>query len=243
MLSIVMPVWILHPVIERMTIETIQSIYKTTLGEWELIVVVHGGKYLHCELLFPRFKVLNVEKRMGIAEAYNYGFKESKGDILCCMHNDVMLPFGWNYLMDKVAKEGNVGFPMVKEEEEFCKLRGIAPTEPWQTPACCFVFSREMWEKLDGYDEKFVEMHGEDVDLFKRAEDIGRKMVRCNVEIHHRRGATRSLTKDGGARAFMENWQRFYFKHRKYEGETIETPRLSEKPEVFHNYRPKEGLQ
>jgi len=239
MLSIVIPVLVVHPVIERMTLETIKSVYMTTLGSWELIVVVHGGIYLKGTMDHPRIKYYNIEKRMGIAEAYNYGFSKSSGDLLCCLHNDVMLPFGWNYLLDKVAKEGNIGFPMLEEEAEFCKLRGIAPTQSWQTPACCFVFSRELWNKVGGYDEQFEEMHGEDIDLFRRAENVGAKLIRCDVKVYHRRGATRALTKDGGARAFVENWQKFYYKHKRND-ESVETPRVSERPTVFHEYRKKE---
>lgn len=237
MLSIVMPILIVHPVIERMTLETIDSVYKTTLGEWELILVVHGETPLHFKCFYPRVQMVYNKERMAISEAYNLGFKQAKGDIFCCLHNDVMLPFGWNHLMDQVAREGKISFPMLKEEKEFCRLRGIIPTEPWQTPACCFMFSRDLWDRLGGYDEQFKEMHGEDIDLFKRAEDMGVKLVRCDVEVYHRRGATRALVSDGGGKAFIDNWNKYYFKHRKQPGEVLNLPRVNERPEVFHNYK------
>ena len=167
MLSIVMPILILHPVVERMTIESVDSIYKNTLGEWELILVVHGGPNFGFTFEYPRMKTIYRKRRMAISEAYNAGFKKSRGDILCCMHNDTVVPFGWNYLMDRVAKRGDIAFPMVDESRGFCELRGIKKTESWQTPSACFVFSRETWNQLGGYDEQFEEMHGEDIDLFR----------------------------------------------------------------------------
>jgi len=173
---------------------------------------------------------------LAISEAYNLGFKESKGDILCCMHNDTIVPFGWNYLMDKVARRGDIAFPMVDESTGFCELRGIKKTESWQTPSACFVLSRESWDQLGGYDEQFKEMHGEDIDLFRRAELLGKNLVRCDVTVLHYRGATRSLTKDGGAKAFQDNWNKFYFKHANKSGEELFLPRISEKPqEVIKN--------
>jgi len=54
MLSIVMPIIILHPVVERMTIQSVDSVYKNTLGEWELIMVVHGGPNFGFMLEHPR---------------------------------------------------------------------------------------------------------------------------------------------------------------------------------------------
>lgn len=227
-----MPVMLINKAIEKMTIQAVDCVYDQTLGAWELIIVLHGGTFFDYKINYPRIKVIKVERRMGIAEAYNVGFKEAKGDIFCCLHNDTIFPFGWNYLFEKVAREGNIGFPMVKEDyTPFDENLGVIPTQKFQPPACCFVFSRELFEELSGFDEDFKELHGEDIDFFKRAEIAGRKLVRCDVEVLHYRGATRALLPDGGNAALVRNFKRFNLKYSDGENVQVRLPKIKEFPE------------
>lgn len=230
MLSIVIPVWNLHQVISRLTVDTINSLYNNTLGEWEIIVVTHGGDPLDICLTIPSITMVHYKKRLSIAEAYNSGFSRAKGDLFCCCHNDVIVPFGWNYLMERTAARGDIAFPMIDETKGFCEERGIAKTEPWQTPACLFTLSRVTWDRIGGYDERFADMHGEDIDLFRRAEETGSRLVRCDVTVIHHRGATRSLVKDKGDAALVKAWHRFKTKHGT-DGIDVVLPAIAEQPE------------
>jgi GT2 family glycosyltransferase len=225
-----MPVLLLNADIKKMTIEAIDYVYVQTLADWELIVVMHGGKFFDFRIEFPRIKILEIKKKMGIAEAYNSGFKQANGDIFCCMHNDVRIPFGWNYLLERVARRGDIGFPMVDEENGIPSNYTVQHTPKWQPPGCCFALSKNFWNDLGGFDENFKELHGEDIDLFKRAEKRGAKLVRCDMTIFHYRGATRKLLQDGGNSSLIKNIKRFCLKHSDIEKRAY-LPKINEFPE------------
>ena len=236
MLSIMTPIYLIHPIITVLTHLQIKAIRNGTFGPWELILIVYGNKiefgYFDKE---PNIKIIYFRERLSIARAFNLGFKQANGDIICPMHNDVIVPPGWNPLLEKVAHEGKMAFPMVREDD-ICKKRGIKPAFPTQVPSCCYMLSRETWNQLDGYDEDFEEIHWEDTDLFCRAQKLDIPFVRCNITVKHERGATRCFNREEGNEWFHKNYRLWCKKHdiplMGHKG-IIPLPRISEKPEVF----------
>lgn len=215
MISIVMPVWDINKDIEPMTRKAIKSIRKNTKGEYEIIVVLKGqqkfGKYddLH-PLIMP--------DNASIASMYNYGFYEAIGNYFCCFHNDVIATKNWNVPLQEEAAKGNIAFPMVKGEK-------IDPVPDWMPPGCCFVITRKNFSMLNGYEECYEFMHGEDTDLFTRALNKGMKLMRCDSEVYHKRGGTRFLLPDKGVSALRVNLKKWALKNM-VNGEAL-LPRLS----------------
>lgn len=232
MLSIIMLIEVVRPIIVEMTQVAIDSIVETTEGDFELCLVIHAER--NCPIITPKqAKVLRNKKRLSIAEGYNFGVAGSKGDIFCFVHNDVIIPcHGWNKIMEHVAREGNIAFPMTDESESQCEMRGVPQNEPWHPSSSCYMLSRELWDKLGGLDENFKLMHGEDIDLFKRAQKLGRKLVRCDPRVIHHRGVTRSFLDDAGNSSFFSNWHLFNLKHQTEPGEHVPLPRVSETPDI-----------
>ncbi len=205
MLSIVMLVLDIHPKIEGMTKEAIRFVRKNTSGPYELTVVLNGPPLNGGFRDIPKIDLL---ERASIAKAYNKGFSVSQGDYFCCLHNDVLVPEGWNIELQKEADNGNIAFPKLDEEGS------DDPTPSWMPPGCCFVFKRELWDRLEGYDEQFEDFHCEDTDLFHRALKLGAKLIQCDVTVKHLRGQTRFLLPDKGKAILIRNTKLLLWKHR-----------------------------
>lgn len=158
--------------------ETIKSIRKNTREDFEIILVDDNRKF------------------SGLAAKYNHGFSQAKGDVFVNMHNDVILPGGWDVPLASAARSGYIG--CVFENGNI------------YIPSCCFSISRENWEKLGGYDEQFTGYHWEDTDLFLRSAQSGCGPVRCDVRVLHKRGASRDKNNN---EYILRNKERYYQKH------------------------------
>jgi O-antigen biosynthesis protein len=226
MLSIAMPVLLAHPLLERFTREAVAAVRKNTVLPWELIILVHGGG----DLAFddPRITVLTYPERLSIARAYNLCFREAKGDYFVCLHNDTQVMPEWDMPLAAEAAAGQVAFPVVDESGGFCELRGIALRQEWLPSSCCFMLSRDLWERLGGYDERFEGMHFEDTDLWHRAQDQGATLRECPpAVVLHYRGVTRCFFPDKGRAEFAENQQKWWLKNRTPDSrEPLNNPRL-----------------
>jgi len=230
MFSIVMLVEVVHPIINEMTHEAINSIIDTTVGEYEIICYVQGANDLDTRN-YKHTKFFRDKDKLSIATGYNKAVRESSGDILCIVHNDILMPnYGWNHVMGEVAQRGDVAFPMIDESHSECEKRGIPKTLNWQTSSCCYVLLRSVWDKLGGLDENFEHMHGEDIDFFKRCQDAGHKLIRCDPRVMHHRGVSRSFLPDRGNSHFFDNWRKYNEKYDIKPGEDS-LPRLSVTPD------------
>lgn len=219
-----------NDVVSQMTREAVRSVAENTVGEYELILFKNGGAVLDWTIYEEGARGLQLStdrgERLGLAEAYNLGFSKATGDVFCVLHNDVVLPKGWNVPLMEAAKKGCIAFPMVDESTSNCEHRGIPKTKEGQTTGACFMLSRESWESLHGYDEEYKGYHWEDTDLFYRAMNAGIRLVRCPVTIIHYRGATRTFTRAEGRRHFEKNMNYHQEKHG-----GLHAPAISETPQ------------
>lgn len=205
MISIVMPVLNIHPLMERMTKEALDSLTKYTYHPYEITVVLHGG---------PQFKTIAEtiyhKERLSIAQAYNLGFAKAKGKYYCCLHNDVIMSPGWEFPLMYEVDRGNIAFPLVDESQGLYEERGINERAKWLPPSCCFMISASLFKQLNGYDEQFEECHFEDTDLWYRAIQKGAKLIECTLSnIIHYRGGTRAFFPDKGQEACETNRKKY----------------------------------
>lgn len=74
------------------------------------------------------------------------------------------------------------------------------PKEPWLTGAC-FAISRDLWKRVDGFDEEYF-LYWEDVDLSRRVLECGGRLaVLTGVSAVHDAGGTQSPTGRGGTKS------------------------------------------
>lgn len=78
---------------------------------------------------------------------------------------------------------------------------------------CFFIFKTEVFEKLDGFDERFF-MYMEDLDIFIKAKKYGKTVINTNYKIYHeyRKGSSKSLRL---LRWHLSSAVKFFYKYRK----------------------------
>lgn len=196
--------------------EAIESVFKQTLKDWELIIVNDGSTDETDEIVNPycadqRVKYISQENR-GLAAARNRGMKDSKGEYIQFLdaddliHNEKLKRQG-DYL------DGHKDVDVVFSEYSFFKddLQGILIEPP------CRKFSKDIRkdmlkgnlivvnstlakrsaiEKAGGFDETLTST--EDWDLWLRLLQSGAAFVRINdklafVRLHQKRMSRNSL--------------------------------------------------
>lgn len=215
MLSIVMPILDNHDVIHDMTQFAIDKVAEYT-RDYELILVLNGP----CRngwKMSEDVTALGLPETVSISTAYNIGFEHTEGDYLCCLHNDAWVTPGWDVPLIEEASKGNIAFPWVDESTSNCEKYGIGKIKDYQPPGCCFVMSRELWDRVGPYDEQFKQMHWEDMDLFIRARRSGARLKRVPTSVvSHGRGGTRRYVPDLGINALIKNRAKWILKNKSY---------------------------
>lgn len=242
-ISIITPVMAVHQILAEMTYNLVENVRKTTVGDYEHIMVMHGRER-NGEVEIPErhknmafilgglhdVKTVQYNGNLSIAAALNLGVSKSSGNILCFVHNDVELPNDWNLPLLYTTSLGFISFPKV--EESHSEERGIRKMFSDQVPSCCWMISRMHWDKLGGMDEEYIDIHWEDTDFFMRAKNNKIPFARSDVTVKHYRGATRAITPDQGTLYFEGNKDRYKRKHNLTLRQKSDLPRLD--PEVTH---------
>lgn len=79
-------------------------------------------------------------------------------------------------------------------KDEFRNIAFVDVTEIPFAHGCFFAFKTDAFEKLGGFDERFL-MYMEDVDIFIRAKEFGKTVINPNYKIYHeyRKGSSKNL--------------------------------------------------
>ena len=179
--------------------------------EWECVLVDDGstdGTRTWIDTLSAPFRVFKNEHNLGFAASCNNGVRESHGDILALLNNDLVLSPGWLPPMLAALKQpkvGLVGNVQRRVSDDCVDHAGVAidrngkvdhvrrlPRRPRgtrkvlaATAACCLV-RRADFLALNGFDTEF-ENGGEDIDLSLKLRARGLRTVVCldSVVRHH----------------------------------------------------------
>lgn len=197
MISIIIPVRNVGEMIGRMTSHCLKTI--------------RGNTVFYHEVILSEFNE-------SIAKTYNEGVKKAKGEYICCLHNDCEVTQEWEGPLVEEAMKGNISFPIVDDSQYSPEWRGIAPVEEWMPPGCCFMMTRETWDRIGGNDENFIPYHWEDTDLFYRAKKLGIKLIRTTSKVVHWRGVTRGLMENRDKELLTLGRNYFFEKHRNGNG-------------------------
>jgi GT2 family glycosyltransferase len=141
----------------------------------------------------PPFQVILNEQNLGYARANNRAAQIARGQFLALLNNDLVLTPNWLEPMvalhRSLPKPGTIGNIQLnattgaidhagiyvtvkgKPEHDVTLPRGESKFAPAVTGACMLI-DRSLWNKLNGFDEAFIN-GGEDIDLCFRASKLG----------------------------------------------------------------------
>ena len=164
-------------------IPCIESIKKyTDMTDGECLIVANGcgndGTKEYVELLGEHFKLIWVDEGIGFTKATNLGVKESKGDIIILMNNDVVLleqpKNQWlNFLCNPL--KDNIGIT--------CNLKiWDESVERMFAVGFLMAFPRFIWDRIGGFDESWSPGGGEDIEFCLQVEQLGFKIIQVPDE-------------------------------------------------------------
>lgn len=172
MISIIVPLKDRFPQFQRM----VRSLVKAELERWdvELLVVDHasddGDPGEACKAMNLPAGIIDLAPPFNRSRALNEGVKVALGDTYFFLDADMIVPPEAFERIRRVAQHGTVWFPECEREDE----RGNIISDHHCT--CGYgicAISREDFEKVGGWDEKFTAWGYDDVDFKERCEKAG----------------------------------------------------------------------
>ena len=209
--SIVIPTYNALPLLD----ECIRSVRAHTYQPYEIIVVDNGstdGTPEYCRQREITF--ISLPENRGFPQACNLGMTIASGDALLLLNNDVVVSHNWLanmlnclYSADDIGIVGpTTNFASGKQQvatdygtvEQFHRVAekaNVPDPGKWRQVnrliGFCFLFRREVMERVGLLDERFTPGHYEDDDYCYRARMAGyRLMIAGDVLVHHHGSAS-----------------------------------------------------
>lgn len=200
--SVIIPVYNAEKTIEKTLKALLRQSFK---GIYEIIPVDDGstdetGKILESySKKYSKIKLIH-QKNSGPAAARNKGAKKSKGKILIFTDSDCIPEKNWIKEMIKPIENRVVGiqgrYKILNKESIMARFVQYEFEQRYQRTekfeyidfigTYSAAYKRDVFMKLDGFDESFPKASGEDPDLSFRVEKAGYKMVfNPNAVVYH----------------------------------------------------------
>lgn len=201
-----------------------------TKGEWgclvantvdkentELLVINNGSTDGTVEFLekfvfpyFPDHKLINNPENIGVLASMQQAYRESKGDVIAILHNDVyVLEYGWDEVIveefTKDEKLGLAGFLGAKGtgknggrmytmsnmlEAEYHGERVLTVQECLAFDGLSLICNRGMLDMIGGFDQGYAFHHWYDRDISLASHKAGWTNKYIPIYFHHRSGIT-----------------------------------------------------
>ncbi len=197
-------------------------------SKFEIIIVDNGSKHP------PTSTTIYLKKNFGFGYAINQGVKKAKYEYLVILNNDIILDKNWFKNIVKAIKENpnyacyyglvlnhdgtkieSTGFKFYKSGKAIntTNIKQKTPYKIWGCPASLVIYKKEIFNKLNGFDERFF-AYIEDVDLCYRLNKNNYQTLYIPSAIsYHIGGATSSKTKYLREYMTVKNWWIFIFKN------------------------------
>jgi len=164
------------------------------------------------DFVFPHFKehkLINNPENLGVVKSMNQCIKESTGDVIAILHNDVFVfESDWDEKVLKVFENPKVGLAgffgaqgtytnggrmdavsnMIEAEYHGERLTGTRRVGAFD--GLSLIGRRTMFEQVGGFDEGYTYHHFYDRDLSLASHFAGWESWFVGVYIHHRSGVT-----------------------------------------------------
>lgn len=204
MISIVIPTWNQN----EMTLECVTAVRQFT-EDCEIIVVDNGSDpplpqpytgFIEC-------RVLRNEANLGFPVAINQGIRESHGDTIIVLNNDVVVTPRWADRLTAALDEYGIVGPTTNyamglqrvqiapysNEKELCSAVeewsencGRHTQEVRWVIGFCMAFSRRLFDEIGPFDETLWPCCGEEIDFCLRARKINERVgIVTGCYVHH----------------------------------------------------------
>lgn len=219
--------------------ECIQAIETYTDSPYEIVVVDNGsndGTIEYC--LKKPITLVSLAENRGFPEACNFGLLAASGSELLLLNNDVVVSQGWLanlrrclHSSDKVGIVGprtnyasgrqqmDLSYGSITEFQELAVSLNAPDPGKWfevsRIVGLCFLFKRELMDRIGILDERFSPGHYEDDDYCYRARLAGYRLLIAGDAVVHHHGSM-SFRKQGQSKMdvlvetnfhkFVEKW-------------------------------------
>ena len=178
--------------------ECFESLKKVNYPNFEIILVDNGssdGSVDFIKKYYPKTIFLELGENLGFALPNNKGVKKSNGTYLLFLNNDTIVSENFvSELVNIMELDKDVGIAQsllltkngqIDSSGDFMDSLGICfnskkkvkeVSEIFSAKGASMIIRRKLFEKLDGFDEKFF-LTFEDVDLGWRSQILGYKVV------------------------------------------------------------------
>jgi GT2 family glycosyltransferase len=201
-------------------------------------------------------EIIRNDKNLGFLKNCNHAAKFAKGKYILFLNNDTNVQKEWlKYLLEIIEKDetiGIVGPKFTLTDGRIQEAGGIiwkdgssshfgyadAPEKPEYNyvkevdyiSGACLMVRKKLWDIIDGFDERFVPIYYEDVDLAFEGRNFGYKVVyQPKSVVLHFEGMSygRNVNTESkyrleiGRRKFLEKWQKVLEKEHFEKGNDI----------------------
>lgn len=204
-LSIVIPVKDQLPYLDR----CLASLQKIQDISWELVIVNDGSNQETVKYLeqFPQINIVHHKESKGFVEACHAGANKSIGHFLLFLNSDTELiePLSFRKMLDVYKYNKNVGVVgarlllenntiqhagLIFDHKQMNYVHRYYGKDMNDPVVCvneavdvvtgaCFMTTRDLWNKLGGFDKVFSPGYFEDTDFCLRAKELGFSTVYC----------------------------------------------------------------
>lgn len=180
----------------RMTAACLRSVVKNSSVPYELIVINNSrARPIHRRLRrFPQARVIQNEENAGFSRAANQGMLAARGEYLCLLNSDTLVPPGWLERLIEAAREpgaGAVGPASNELKKRERRPEGCLESVPFLN-GFCLLLPRVVVACMGLFDEGYF-FGLEDVDYCLQLRLRGYRLLRTHsVFVRHLKGASSS---------------------------------------------------
>jgi len=206
----------------------LSSIEQWTDAPYEVVIVDNGSTDGTREFLRTvKSKVITNDTNLGCAKAWNQGVRASQGEVIGILNNDIVVTPGWlttlmgfmertgHGIVSPSAREGPLDYDLNGYAEEFTRCcAGVTRPEIY---GACMIIRRDVFDRIELFDEGFLYGGCEDIDFLWRTKQAGFSVgMTGSVLIHHFGMVTQDAVKSKTTRAhikgnlehFQSKWNR-----------------------------------
>jgi GT2 family glycosyltransferase len=165
-LTVTIPVWSRTEELAEMAQRTIERIHEVASLDTEIVVIDNGSPFVR-----PlRADVHRFDENQGVSVAWNAGIEVARAEVVAVLNSDCMVERGWDAALYEAATEGRrIAFPYTDHADG----QGFRCPDQAGTAGWCFMMSRDVYDEVGAFDERFSPAYGEDTDYWHRAWELG----------------------------------------------------------------------
>ncbi len=196
-----MKISIIIPVFNELfyTKKCIESIRKNSENIQYEIIVIDNASDDGTQDFLKKENIIYIynNENIGVAKAWNQGIKNSKGDFVCIINNDIIVCKDWLFnfikfyetkentgILSPATREGQLNYDFEKYSEKFIKkMKNIKEKGFF---GWCMFIKKDKFEKIGLFSEEYETGIGEDTDFYLRLKKQNfESYITGSVFVHH----------------------------------------------------------